>query len=104
MPGAVNTIIGRRPAARYNRRMIRDDIVRFATRDWAAIARDKAEYWAEHKATLSPAEVLQLGDDLRRHARPLRPDWPSAADRAADAECHLRVSESLRAVTRRSVN
>lgn len=82
--------------------MTRDDIVRFATRDWAAAARDKTEYWMAHKATLSPAEVLQLGDDLRRHALAIRPDWPSDADRDADAECHYRVSEALRAVIRHS--
>lgn len=78
--------------------MTRDDLVRFATRDWSAIADDKARYWADRKASMSPADVLQLGDDLRRHALAVRPDWPSAADRAADRETHRRVSEALRAV------
>jgi len=78
--------------------MTREDLVRFAGRDWAAIADDKARYWAERKATMSPSDVLQLGDDLRRHAMVVRPDWPSAADRIADRETHRRVSGALRAV------
>lgn len=80
--------------------MKREDLVRFATRDWAAIADDKARYWADRKASMTPAGVLQLGDDLRRHALSVRPDGPSATDRAADGETHRRVSESLRAVIR----
>lgn len=78
--------------------MTREDLVRFATRDWAVIADDKARYWAERKRTMSPAEVLRLGDDLRRYASALRPGWPNEADRAADRATHGRVTEALRAV------
>jgi hypothetical protein len=79
--------------------MTREDLVRFAARDWAAIDDQKAAYWADHKRTMSPAEILRLGDDLRRHALAVRPDWPSDADRAADRATHGRVTEALRAVT-----
>jgi uncharacterized protein YbjT (DUF2867 family) len=78
--------------------MTREDIVRFATRDWAAVADDKAGYWVARKRTMTPADVLRLGDDLRRHALSLRPDWPDDADRAADRDTHVRVTEALRAV------
>jgi len=80
--------------------MTRDDLIRFASRDWAAVADAKARYWVERKIAMSPAAIMQLGDDLRRHAQAMRPDWPGDADRAADAAQHHRVSEALRAVAR----
>jgi hypothetical protein len=79
--------------------MTRDDLVRFATRDWAVIADDKARYWAERKRMMSPGEVLRLGDDLRRYASAVRPGWSSETDRAADRATHGRVTGALRAVT-----
>jgi len=78
--------------------MTRDDLVRFAARDWAAVADEKARFWVERKHTMSHADVLRLGDELRRHALAVRPDWPTEADRVADRATHFRVSEALRAV------
>lgn len=78
--------------------MTREDVVAFATRDWAGMAASKADYWASRKATMTPVEALSLGADLRQHALALRPDWPSREDRAADTAVHRRVSEALRAV------
>jgi len=83
-------------------RMTREDLVRFATRDWAAIEDEKTAYWIDRKRRMSPAEVLSLGDDLRRHASAIRPDWPGEADRAADHATHERVTGALRAVARTS--
>lgn len=82
--------------------MNRDDLVRFATRDWAAIEQDKAHYWAERKKSMSPAEALAMGNDMRVHALAVRPAAPDAGDRDADADTHRRVSEALRAVTNQS--
>jgi hypothetical protein len=80
-------------------RMTREDLVRFATRDWAAIDGERAAFWIDRKRRMSPADVLSLGDDLRRHASIVRPNWPTAADRSADLATHERVTEALRAVT-----
>lgn len=74
------------------------DIRSFAGRDWAAIERQKARYWAGRKHTMTAAGALELGDVLRRHALGLKPDWPDAAERAADLAVHVRVAETLRAV------
>jgi hypothetical protein len=76
----------------------RDDILAFANRDWAQVAEAKSEFWRDQKRGLSAAEVLALGDQLRRHVQAVRPDWPSAADRAEDLAVHSRVAEALRAV------
>ena len=82
--------------------MDRDDILAFARRDWATIAESKTRYWLERKRTLSAAELLAVGDELRRHALAVRPDWPTGAERAADLATHERVTEALRAVPARS--
>jgi hypothetical protein len=78
--------------------MIREDIVRFATRDWRAVEEGKAAYWADWKRRMSPAEVLHLGENLRRHVLTVRPDWPSEPEREQDRATHARVTEALRAV------
>jgi hypothetical protein len=80
--------------------MTRDDLVRFATRDWAAVEDEKTAFWIRRKREMSPADILRLGDELRRHALAVRQDWPTQADRAADLATHARVAEALRAVTR----
>lgn len=60
-------------------------------RDWAAVRAAKEAYWR----TLDPKERLRLADELRRHALLLHPDWPTADQRAADYEAHVRLSERL---------
>lgn len=80
--------------------MTREDLVRFATRDWAAVEDEKAAFWVRRKREMSPADALRLGDELRRHALAVRQDWPTEADYAADHATHAHVNEALRAVTR----
>jgi hypothetical protein len=78
----------------------RDDLVRFARRDWTAIARAKERHWLRWKRAMTAADLWRLSDDLLRHAR-ARPgrEWPQA-DRLADLSVHQRVGQALRAVTR----
>lgn len=78
------------------------DIRAFVAREWAAVAREKARFWADRKPTMSPAEAMALGDELRRHAQSIRPGWPGPGDRAEDLDAHRRVSEALRACPRSS--
>jgi hypothetical protein len=78
--------------------MNRADIRSFVGRDWSAVERMKARFWLDERRRLTPTDVLAIGDDLRRHVRSLRPDWPDAVEQAADRAVHLRVSEALRAV------
>ena len=60
-------------------------------RDWAAARASKEAYWR----TLDPLTRLWLSDELRRHALRLHPDWPTAEQRTADYEAHVRLSERL---------
>jgi len=78
--------------------VLREDLVRFARRDWAAIESAKTQHWLRRKAAMSPAEVWQFGYELRRHGRSVSPAGPSLADRLADLDVHQRVSRCLRAV------
>lgn len=80
--------------------MTRDDIRQFMERNWARIAAAKDRTWATAKQT--PAEDLRAADQLRRYTLSVRPDWPSADDRAADLQAHIRVSEALGAAGVRS--
>ena len=84
----------------YDTGVTRDDIIRFARRDWAAVARAKERHWMRRKEQASYADLLRLSHDLYCHARAVAPDGPSPDVRTADAHVHQRVGESLRAVTR----
>lgn len=75
-------------------------ILEFAQRDWALVAEAKAAFWRRRKREGSPADILAIGDQLRRHMMSVRPDWPSSAERAADIDVHRRVSEALHAAGR----
>jgi len=80
----------------------RSDILAFVRRDWSLANDEKTAFWAERKRRIPAAEAVRLGDELRRHARLLRPEWPDAAERAEDLAVHVRVSEALRAVAHRA--
>ncbi len=82
--------------------MSHEDFVRFARRDWAAVAEAKERQWLRQKRSTPPADALQLIDVMRRHAQAMQPAWPSWAEREADIATHQRVGEALRAVTRTS--
>lgn len=73
------------------------DIRSFARRDWAALDREKARYWAERKRGMTALDALELGDALRRHVQSVHPGWPHASERAGDLAVHARVAEALRA-------
>jgi len=77
-----------------------EDLVRFARRDWAALADAKERQWLRQKRSMSPADALHLSDLMRRHALAIRPDWPSQTERERDMETHHRVGQALRAVSR----
>jgi len=76
------------------------DIRAYANRDWIAVEASKVAYWRDRKRSMTPAEILAVGDQLREHARSLQKDWPSPRERSEDLATHERVSEALRRVSR----
>jgi hypothetical protein len=77
----------------------RDDLVKFASRDWTTIAQAKEQHWLRKKWATSALDLWRLSDGLRSSARMVRPEGPTLAERLADLEVHRRVSLALRAVT-----
>lgn len=84
----------------YSRDVRKEDLIAYANRDWAGNERRKREFMAQQACAMTVTERLAVGDELRRYAQMLHPEWPTAEDRAADLAVHLRVSESLRSVIR----
>ena len=78
--------------------MRKEDILAYVNRDWAAVEKMKRERMAERANSLTAAEKLAIGDDLRRHLYSLHPDWPTEEHRREDFDMHVRLSESLRLV------
>jgi hypothetical protein len=79
----------------------REEMLAFARRPWRALGEGRAAHWADFRRRRGVPGVLALAEELRLQVLARRPDWPSAAERAEDLRCHLRVSEALRRVARR---
>jgi len=80
--------------------MRKEDILEFVNRDWAAIERAKRLHSSQLRSRMSAEEALHVGDELRRWAHELHPDWPTKQHRRDDLATHLRVSEALHRVKR----
>ena len=80
--------------------MLREDLIRYATRDWAAVEQAKQRHWLRQKREVPTVETLRRADDLLRHARASGRATPSVAERLDDLRVHHRIGLALRAVTR----
>jgi hypothetical protein len=85
---------------RYSRSVRPEDITRFAGRDWEAIDASKTASWLEERRRRGVRWCFEVADGLRRQVARQQPGWPTAADRRADLETHVRVGEALRHVRR----
>jgi len=74
------------------------DLVRFARRDWDALAESKTAHWRAVKSELGEGAGICIGDALRRSAQAQNPGWPGDDDRARDLESHARVADALERV------
>jgi hypothetical protein len=64
------------------------DIQSFMKRGWDRKEALKGEYWAEQHRKKGASATLVASTALRDHLKALRPDWPTAEDRAADLRHH----------------
>ena len=78
--------------------MTRDDIRRFAGRDWSRLAAAKDRAWLRAKQATSASDAIRAADQLRKFALHARAGWPDRDHRADDLHTHVRVSEALGAV------
>jgi hypothetical protein len=63
--------------------------------DYAVVDRVRTAYWVERLRRLGPAESLRVAEDLWRHVRRLRPEWPDREEREADLAGHVALHEVL---------
>jgi hypothetical protein len=80
-----DTLIGMKP----------NDIQAFMRRGWDRKEALKREYWAEQHQERGASATLDASMALRDHLVALRPDWPTAEDRAADLRHHLELIAKL---------
>ena len=85
---------------RYARLVRPEDIAAFARRDWETAAAYKQAQWLEERRRRGVSWCFRLADDLRRQVARQQPTWPTAAERRADLDSHVRVGEALRRVHR----
>lgn len=75
------------------------DLTAYADRGrWEAVEEASSAHWLARKRELGPIGGIRDAADLWDAVRAVRPDWPSGADRDADLETDIRVSEALRSV------
>lgn len=93
------------PIAEYNCAVDPNDLRAFASRDWAAAARGKQQYWAERYRGDGAAPARHASTLLLEHARRLGAAGLTDSDRRGDFEHHLELSDRLdraaRALARR---
>jgi hypothetical protein len=67
----------------------------FLDRDRERVERAKREHHAERHRSYGGASGMALGQALREHARRVRPDWPTASERADDLAAHIALKRKL---------
>lgn len=70
-------------------------IQEFARRNRAEVRASKQRYWAEQYRALGPARTIGASQALWQYVRRLRPDWPTARDRAEDLAHHVELKRKI---------
>jgi hypothetical protein len=77
-----------------------DGLRAFAQRDRRVLPALKQAHWARRFREHGPEETFRVGQALREYARRVRPDWPTARDRAQDLAHHVELKGLLDRVPR----
>jgi hypothetical protein len=67
----------------------------FARRNRAEVEASKQRYWVQQYRTLGPARTVRASQALWQFVRRLRPDWPTARDRAEDLAHHIELKRRI---------
>lgn len=77
----------------------------FVHRNRDEVRASRQRYWAQQYRALGPARTIRASKVLWQFVRRLRPDWPTARDRAEDlahhAELKRRIDRAAHAVAAR---
>ena len=75
--------------------MDRDALLEYVGRDRSAVARLKRAYWARRFQEEGPEAIIRASRALYEHVRSVRPDYPTARDRADDLAHHVELKRKL---------
>lgn len=75
------------------------DIREFVNRSRGEVTAAKREHWASLHRTRGPAATVEASQALWQHMRRLRPEWPTARDRAVDLAHHLELKRKIDAAS-----
>jgi hypothetical protein len=75
--------------------MDRASIQEFARRNRAEVQASKQRYWAEQYRARGSACTIGASQALWQYMRRLRPDWPTARDRAEDLAHHIELKRMI---------
>lgn len=64
-------------------------------RAYDVVEESKRDHWARRFRQRGAAATWGVGQALRQHAKQVRPDWPTQADRADDLEHHVELTRLL---------
>jgi hypothetical protein len=67
----------------------------FALRNRAEVHASKQRYWAEQYRLHGSARTIRTSQALWQYMRRLRPDWPTARDRADDLAYHIGLKRKI---------
>lgn len=67
----------------------------YAGRAWHLVAAHKRAYWPRALRERGELATFEASQALWVHMRALRPEWPSAAERAEDLAHHLALKRAL---------
>jgi hypothetical protein len=72
-----------------------DDLRAYARRPWHVLATLEQDHWAGELATRGPLATLEASQALWRHARSVRPGWPTDVDRREDLAHHVALKQAI---------
>jgi hypothetical protein len=72
-----------------------DDVQSFLDRDWEGLAALKREHWAERFRIEGAEATMHASQMLWGHARRVRPDWPTARERAEHLTHHVELKRLI---------
>jgi hypothetical protein len=67
----------------------------YLARDWSVFELAAGDHFRTLRQTHGACAMIELGDELRRHAVQQRSNWPTAIDRARDLANHRKLIELI---------
>jgi hypothetical protein len=72
-----------------------ESIREFARRNRAEVEASKQRYWVQQYRAFGPVRTVRASQALWQFVRRLRPDWPTARDRAEDLAHHVELKRRI---------